>query len=80
MNDESRPEPPAQPAETPREEQRSLPHLPGHLAQQAMDGSVKAAAGYAVGKGMEKVFGGRGPDKSGSDSGPPGDQAPAETE
>ena len=47
--------PPA--SENPEVAERHLPTLLTDL----MDGSVKAAAGYAVGKGMEKVFGGRGP-------------------
>lgn len=80
MNDESRPEQPAPPAESQPEAQRNLPHLLGHLAQQATDGTVKMAAGYATGKAMEKVFGDRGQDKDGGESRPLSDQGPSETE
>jgi hypothetical protein len=68
---------PEQHPEAPLQE-RSLPHLLGHLAQQATDGTVKMAAGYATGKVMEKVFGGK--DKDGEKPEPPADPPPAQAE
>jgi hypothetical protein len=46
----------------PHEEQRNLGLLLGELGHKAMDGAVTGAAGYAVKKGLDKVFGDRHPD------------------
>jgi hypothetical protein len=72
---ENRTDHPVPADEAPQEAQRNLPHLLTELTSKAMDGSVQAAAGYAVKKGLDKVFGDRDPKtedrKPGTEADPP---------
>jgi hypothetical protein len=85
MSDESHPEESAaaadtQTADTQPEAQRHFPSFVTEAAHQLADGSLKAAAGYAVGKAAEKVFGGHGKDRDSGTPDPPADPPPSQAE
>jgi hypothetical protein len=69
---------PSQPAETPAESQRNLPHLLVELAVKVGDGAAVGAGTYLGKKAMEKVFGGK--DKGGGQPEPPAKQPPPPAE
>jgi hypothetical protein len=79
-NDESRPEQPAQPAETPQEAQRHWPSIVTELAHKAADGTVTGAAAWTAKRVLDKKFGGRGQDKGGGKPEPPSDPPPSQAE
>lgn len=71
MNEAQNEEQAAPAPETQPVAERHLPEILTQLGDKALDGAVSGAAAYVVKKGLDKMFGHRGPgDGGGQDSGP----------